>query len=101
MIQPIGMIQSAGKQDPELLRIMHELMMLGVTPTGNKQVDKAKLEQIKEEMQAKLQEAQKNQQNDKGIPQEELEKAKMELQKPGAMQLSELNKLYFLMHKMG
>ena len=41
--------------DPEYLRILQELMKLGIAPSGNKSVDKSKLEQAKLELIQKIQ----------------------------------------------
>ena len=46
MIQAIGAI--GHDYDSEYIRIIRELQKYGITPTGNKQIDKARLRQIKQ-----------------------------------------------------
>ena len=86
--------------DPEYLRILQELMKLGIAPTGNKMIDKTKLEQAKFELIQKIQEHQ-----DKEFIQEmqvqqlentmETQQSELELKRLGATNISELNKIYF------
>lgn len=94
-ITPIGHYS-----DPEYLRILQELMKLGIAPSGNKSVDKTKLEQAKAELIQKVQlkQAQETKNSIQVQPLEaarESEKSTMEEKRLGAMTLSELNKLYF------
>ena len=86
--------------DPEYLRILQELMKLGIAPSGNKSVDKGKLEQAKLELIQKIQIKQEEEQKQdlKVQPLEAVQdsqKAQLETEKPGAMNLAELNKIYF------
>ena len=98
MIQAIGAVSPYS--DPEYLRILQELMALGIAPSGNKDSDKAKLERIKAELAQKIQTKQSEEQK-QSIQVQPLEaiqdsqKAKMESERIGAMNLAELNKLYF------
>ena len=86
--------------DPEYLRILQELMKLGIAPSGNKSVDKSKLEQAKIELVQKIQAKQEEEQkqNLKVQPLEaakESQQASLEAERPGAMNVAELNKIYF------
>lgn len=86
--------------DPEYLRILQELMKLGIAPSGNKSVDKSKLEQAKIELVQKIQAKQEEEQKQdlKVRPLEavkESQQAQLETEKTGAMTLAELNKIYF------
>ena len=49
MVAAVQAIHSA-YSDPEYLRILQELMKLGIAPSGNKSIDKTKLEQAKAEL---------------------------------------------------
>lgn len=103
MINAIAPIN--GFSDPEEMRIIRELMQLGLTATGNKSIDKSKLEQAKSELINKIQ--QKDESNQAyGVgnqaqllaPVDETQDAKrseMEVQRLGAMNVAELNKIYF------
>ena len=101
MIQAISAINS--QCDPEYLRIIQELIKLGITPSGNKSIDKAKLQQAKEELIQKIQK--KEQEYGKKELQVQIiepaqetqnsHRAELEEQKLGAMTIAELNKLYF------
>lgn len=92
MIQGIGAV---GKEnvynDPEYRQIIQELFKLGLAPTGNKNADKARLEtekrKIAQKIMQKMQEQQPVQQNDN------VQRAQMEEQRLGAMNVAELNKL--------
>lgn len=97
----VAAIQAIGSYcDPEYLRILRELMELGIAPSGNKTVDKAKLEQAKAEFIQKI----KNKQ-DEEFKQEiqaqplkntrETQRTELEVQRLGAMNIAELNKVYF------
>lgn len=89
--------------DYEYMRILAELRSLGIPPTGNKSSDANKLAEAKNELITKI----KNKNNEiqerdfnvqKILPVEELEDAKrseMEEQRLGAMNIAELNKIYF------
>ena len=102
MIQAISPIRNP-YSDPEYLRILQELMRLGVTPTGNKDVDKAKLEQAKTELIEKIQQKEAHNQKQELQVQpmapvdnvQDTKRAEMEQQRLGAMNIAELNKIYF------
>ena len=86
--------------DPEYLRILQELMQLGISPSGNKSVDKGKLEQAKLELIQKIQIKQEEEQKQdlKVQPLEsprDTEKARLETERIGAINVAELNKIYF------
>lgn len=94
-ISPIG-----SYSDPEYLRILRELMKLGIAPSGNKAVDKGKLERAKEELVQKIQNKEFEQQKKELQIQpleaaKEVEKSRLEELRPGAMTVAELNRLYF------
>ena len=89
--------------DPEYLRILQELMRLGIAPSGNKQVDKGKLEQAKAELIQKIQTRQQEEQKQElkiqpleGVQDSQMsERARLEESRLGAMTVAELNRLYF------
>lgn len=100
MIQAVSSINSYS--DPEYLRILQELMKLGIAPTGNKSIDKAKLEKAKQELIEKIKSKEDNENKSNRFqplnPIEENEdpkRAEMEEQRLGAMTVAELNRLYF------
>jgi len=102
MIQAISPILNP-YSDPEYLRILQELMALGIAPSGNKSIDKAKLENAKAELIDKIQKKEEQSQK-KSLevqplsPVDNVQDAKrteMEQQRLGAMNIAELNKLYF------
>ena len=78
-------------------------MRLGIAPSGNKQVDKGKLEQAKAELIQKIQtREQEEQKQDIQVPPLEgvkdtqnTERAQLEESRLGAMTVAELNRLYF------
>ena len=102
MVAAINAISSSG-YDAEYQRILQELMRLGISPSGNKTIDKGKLEQAKTELIQKIQN--KNQEEEKNELQVEIigavqdsqdsKRAQMEEQRLGAMTLAELNRMYF------
>lgn len=99
MVAAVGAIQSA-HSDPEYLRILQELMKLGIAPSGNKSIDKTKLEQAKTELIQKIQTRQEEEQKQNLQVQpleavQDTQRARMEELRPGAMTVAELNKLYF------
>lgn len=102
MVQGIGAIGGINGnnncfKDPEYIKIMQELLQLGIAPTGNKAADKAKLEAEKQKLAQKImQEVQDKQpvQND-----EAAQRSQMEVQKLGAMQVSELMILFHQIKK--
>lgn len=92
MIQGIGAIGKENSfKDPEYMRIIQELFKLGLAPTGNKNVDKTRLEtekhKLAQKIMRKMQEQQQVQQNDN------VQRTQMEEQRLGAMNVAELNKL--------
>ena len=98
MVAAIGAISSYS--DPEYLRILQELMQLGITPSYNKSTDKSKLQQAKLELTQKIQhkaeeERMQSQQVQPLEAAQNAERAKMEKSKLGAMTVAELNKIYF------
>lgn len=98
MIQAVGAISQYS--DPEYLRILRELMALGITPSGNKDTDKMKLEKIRTELVQKIQTKPEEEQKQALQVQpleavKDTQQARLEEEKLGAMQISELNKLYF------
>ena len=103
MIQAIRPISIAQSGDPEYQRILAELKKLGLTPSGNKSIDKGRLESAKQELVQKIQEKENfNQQQQLQVqPLNAVEstdnskKAEMEQQRLGAMNVAELNKIYF------
>lgn len=88
MIQAIGTFYD--HEDYEYKRIKMELIQLGIRPTGNKRVDKAKLIEKKTEKAEKVLEDRI--QNDKGNNVDE-DKKKLEELKTGAVQLAQLNRI--------
>ena len=83
--------------DPEYLKIIQELRRLGLTPTGNKQADKAKLEAEKSKLTQKVINKAQEQQavnNNQDIASPE-KRNQMEVQKVGAMTVA---KLYKFLH---
>ena len=91
--------------DSEYLIILQGLRRLGIAPSGNKTADKTKLEQAKAELINKIK--QNGEANQNSFPDlqvqtiqpadsaEEAKRAEMELKKLGAMNIAELNRLYF------
>lgn len=103
MVAAIGGISTYGHYNAEYLRILQELRRLGISPSGNMEIDKGKLEQAKTELIEKIQH--KQEENDKqavgvqtiGVVNdvEENKRSEMEEQRLGAMNVAELNKIYF------
>jgi len=77
--------------DPEYLRIIRELQRYGLTPSGNKNIDKSRLEQAKEkEKQAEaflLQEIKKPEDN------QDEARAQLEELRTGATTLAQINRI--------
>lgn len=102
MVAAINAISSSS-YDAEYQRILQELMRLGISPSGNKTIDKGKLEQAKTELIQKIQN--KNQEEEKNELQvetigavqdsQDAKRAQMEEQRLGAMTIAELNRMYF------
>ena len=92
MIQAIGAIGgNSNLNDPEYVKILQELRQLGVQPTGNKNVDKARLEAEKQKIAEQIQE--KAQQINPQQQQDMLQRTQLEEQRLGAMTVAELNKI--------
>lgn len=90
MIQPVGAIGSEyGKFDSEYMMILMEMRKLGLTPTGNKAVDKATLEAEKMKLAQKIQ----AKTEDKSPEKTDNSREMLEEQKLGAMTVAELNKI--------
>lgn len=101
MITAIGAI--GVQEDPEYLRILQELMKLGIAPSGNKSIDKGKLEQAKAELIQKIQ-TREQEENKQSLQVQPLEgvmdaqnskRAQMEEERLGAMTVAQLNRMYF------
>ena len=101
----VAAISSLGvhNYDPEYQRILQELMRFGIAPSGNKNIDKGKLEQAKTELIQKIQ-TKNNEEEKQALQVQPLEgvldtqdpkRAEMEEQRLGAMTLAELNRMYF------
>ena len=91
MVQAIGAIgNNFNRVDPEYTRILMELYKLNVKPSGDKEIDKAKLEEEKHKLAEKIQ-----QKFDVETPEKNnnSDKAKLEEQRLGAMTVGELNKV--------
>ncbi len=90
-------------EDPEYLRILSELIKLGIAPSGNKNIDKGKLEQAKIELVQKIQtKHQEEARQELQFPPleavtdtQDSKRAQMEEARVGAMTVAELNRLYF------
>lgn len=105
MVTPVGAINISARgayNDPEYMRIMQDLRALGLTPSGNKDADKAKLQQAKAELIQKIQEKDNEHNNSLQVqtiaPIDEVQdnkRAELEEQRLGAMRIAELNRLYF------
>ena len=99
MINAVGAINSG--VDQEYMRILKELMQMGVAPSGNKNTDAAKLKQLKTELVEKIQTKQNEEQKQTlqvqplEATKETQDMQKLEEMRTGAMTLAELNKLYF------
>ena len=106
MVAAVGAIDSyisGAYTDPEYLRILQELRALGLAPSGNKEIDKAKVQRAKAELIEKIQEKEKVQNNnslqvqtvDPVDDSQNSKRAELEEQRLGAMTVAELNRLYF------
>ncbi len=83
MIQAVGAISHYA--DPEYIKILMELRKLGITPSGNKTVDRGKLIQEKQRLEEKFKV------EEQALP--NLEREKLEEQRTGATALAEINKI--------
>ena len=100
----IGAIGIHSSDDYEYYRIKLELKALGITPTGNRNTDKARLALEKEKLVNKIYKS-KNKVEIKdnkdfletlvSAEQENIERQNMEKEKLGAMTVAELNRYYF------
>lgn len=88
--------------DPEYIRIKQDLMKLGGTPTGSKEIDKNQLEDAKLHLIDKIKEREVNKTQELQAQPlapvdnvQDSKKAEMEQQRLGAMTVAELNKIYF------
>ena len=103
MVMAVGAIgsYSSNFQDPEYIKVLKELMQMGITPSGNKNADVSKLKEAKteliEKIQTKLNEEQKQELQVQPLEasKESQQAQQLEYAKTGAMTLAELNKLYF------
>ena len=89
MIQAIRPIHR--EEDTEHIRIMMELRKLGITPTGDKQVDKVLLKQAKEKKAEHI--IENKIQNEKVNNEADKDRAMLEEIRTGAMALAELNRV--------
>ena len=93
MVQAISAIGNRNPyNDPEYMKIIQELLQLGLAPTGSKQIDKGRLETEKQKLAQKIEEKVQEQNvssQNTGIA----ERSQMEVQKLGAMTVAELNKI--------
>ena len=103
MVMAVGAIgsYSSNLQDPEYIKVLKELMQMGITPSGNKNTDVSKLKQAKTELIEKIQTKQ-NEEQKQELQVQPLEATKetqqaqqLEYARTGAMTLAELNKIYF------
>lgn len=83
MIQAVRAISHYA--DPEYIKILMELRKLGITPSGNKTVDRGKLIQEKQRLEEKFKV------EEQALP--NLEREKLEEQRTGATALAEINKI--------
>ena len=97
MVQAIGAIggHKSPLMDPEYMKILQELRELGLTPTGDKNIDKARVETEKQKLAQKIEEKMETKQPENSG--EMAQRASMEVQKIGAMNVAELNKI---LHKL-
>ena len=103
MIQALG--NASGLSiDSEYLRIIQELRRLGLNPTGNKSADAQRLAQAKAELVQRIQKKEEisNSQQELGVQiisqvdeSEYIQRSEMEEQRLGAMNVAQLNKIFF------
>lgn len=102
MIQALG--NASGLSiDTEYLKVIQELRRLGLTSTGNQEIDFIRLERAKSELVNKIRDKETRESSESiGIqilsPVEEAqnaERVQLEAQRLGAMTIAELNKIYF------
>lgn len=87
MIPAVGAIGDA--YDPEYIKILYELRQMGITPTGNKIIDTAKLKNAKAEKAENLLEQKINENPDKN----DKEREELERVRTGAMTLAQINRV--------
>ena len=102
-ISGLGCFSISGMMDPEYQRIIRELQALGITPTGDKSADKAKLQRVQSAKNSENAQPETNVQANKtfGETIEEISGINMNdkvnaAAMTGATQIAELNKLRFL-----
>ena len=92
MVQAVNAIGGfSNLNDPEYMRIIQELYALHIKPTGNKHVDKARLEAEKQKLAEKILE--KVQPETPQQKEYRAQKNRFEEERLGAMTVSELNKI--------
>ena len=92
MSMSIGAIGSNSQlNDPEYIFIAHELQKLGIKPTGKKNIDQTRLLAEKKKLVQHIQEKMETKQPENNPDAEKM--ANLELQRPGAMTVAELNKI--------
>lgn len=80
--------------DYEYYRIMQQLKALGITPSGNKSTDKARLNAEKNKIINKLEEKEFIE-TLLQIQEDNTTKEQLEIDRPGAQKLAELNRIHF------
>ena len=100
MVAAISAIGGGGGPDYEYIRILQQLKAIGVAPSGNKSIDKATLERKKTELIEKIHNKQEKKEVESKQVQpieapEETKKTQLETLRLGAMNVAELNKIYF------
>ena len=90
MVQAISAIGKNPFKDPEYIKIVRELYQLGIEPTGDKKVDKAKLESEKKKLAHKIEAKMQEQAASQNI---DPQRTQMEEERLGAMNVAELNKI--------
>ena len=83
--------------DSEYYRIVLELRRLGITPSGNRDLDKSKLQQVKQKINEVESKAFAIDEYIEYADEEEQIRSQLEEEKVGASILSDLNR-YFILH---
>lgn len=103
MVQAVGSNNGLGI-DAEYMRLMRELRSFGLSPSGNKAIDSERLNQAKTELVQRLQKNNENSDSSQGLGvqvinqvdgSEYVQRSEMEEQRLGAMNVAQLNRLYF------
>ena len=103
MVQAVGNNNGLGI-DAEYMRMMRELHSFGLSPSGNKTIDAQRLNQAKTELVQRLQNNNDNSDSQQSLgvqvigqvdESENIQRSEMEEQRLGAMNIAQLNKLYF------